>query len=371
MISYAQNFEDVVLWRVFHGVTDGFYVDVGAFHPEIDSVTKWFYDQGWSGVNIEPVPDSFAVLEKARPRDRNLRAAAGASSGIAQLTVFPASAALSSLYPSQTPAIDQFSHETIQVDVWPLREILEPYRHRPIHFLKIDAEGSERDVLLGMDFTHARPWVIVVESTAPMVKELSGSRRPERTSCQWNDVLEANGYQLAHFDGLNDFYVASEKRELAPELALPVCVFDDYELAAVVREREARQTLQDSHAGLARQVESLRSELAGRDTQLAGRDAQLAEQSDKLAAAQQKLAGLQTELDTAQSEIARLQQMLNVSDSTVTKLSGELAELATALKASRQREAASAQTLQQVLTSKSWRLLEPARRLRNLVLPHR
>ena len=72
MISYAQNFEDVILWRAFKDVNCGRYVDVGAFHPEIDSVTKWFYDQGWSGINIEPVPESFDALNAARSRDQNL-----------------------------------------------------------------------------------------------------------------------------------------------------------------------------------------------------------------------------------------------------------------------------------------------------------
>src|SRR5438477_8765804 len=40
MISYAQNFEDVLLARVFSAQTTGFYVDVGAHDPEIFSVTK-------------------------------------------------------------------------------------------------------------------------------------------------------------------------------------------------------------------------------------------------------------------------------------------------------------------------------------------
>src|SRR5579864_1145879 len=100
MISYAQNFEDVMLWRVLRHITCGLYVDVGAFHPEIDSVTKWFYDQGWTGINVEPVPDSFALLQLERPKDRNVCAAAGATAGVAQMTVFRNSKGLSSLCPT-------------------------------------------------------------------------------------------------------------------------------------------------------------------------------------------------------------------------------------------------------------------------------
>ena len=55
VISYAQNFEDVMLWRALQHVGAGYYVDIGANDPVVDSVTRWFYEQGWSGLNIEPV----------------------------------------------------------------------------------------------------------------------------------------------------------------------------------------------------------------------------------------------------------------------------------------------------------------------------
>ena len=76
-ISYAQNFEDVILWRVLKDIDSGFYVDVGANGPVFDSVTKAFYDKGWRGINIEPMPDYYEKLSADRPRDINLMLAAG------------------------------------------------------------------------------------------------------------------------------------------------------------------------------------------------------------------------------------------------------------------------------------------------------
>lgn len=64
--TYAQNFEDVLLWRALRHVPEGRYVDVGAGHPELHSVTKLFYDAGWSGINIEPVPELAHALAKQR-----------------------------------------------------------------------------------------------------------------------------------------------------------------------------------------------------------------------------------------------------------------------------------------------------------------
>ncbi len=54
--SYAQNFEDVMLWRALRHIDQGYYIDVGAWSPELDSVTKAFYEHGWHGINVEPNP---------------------------------------------------------------------------------------------------------------------------------------------------------------------------------------------------------------------------------------------------------------------------------------------------------------------------
>ncbi len=67
MISYAQNQEDVLLNRVFQGLSDGFYIDVGANDPVVDSVTKLFYDRGWTGINVEPDENCWRRLERSAP----------------------------------------------------------------------------------------------------------------------------------------------------------------------------------------------------------------------------------------------------------------------------------------------------------------
>ncbi|RDH40967.1 MAG: hypothetical protein CFE62_000985 [Candidatus Aquirickettsiella gammari] len=71
VLPYAQNLEEVVLWRALQHVKKGFYIDVGAYSPDEDSVTKLFYDKGWSGANIEPNPEYHAELVRKRPRDKN------------------------------------------------------------------------------------------------------------------------------------------------------------------------------------------------------------------------------------------------------------------------------------------------------------
>jgi hypothetical protein len=61
---------DVIVARVYGAGTDGFYVDVGAGDPVNMSVTKWSYDLGWNGINVEPNSTLFQRLVDARPREK-------------------------------------------------------------------------------------------------------------------------------------------------------------------------------------------------------------------------------------------------------------------------------------------------------------
>ena len=71
--SFAQNGEDVVLWRALGYLPKGQWIDVGANDPDSDSVTRVFSDAGWTGINIEPMEPVFSNLCQRRPNDINLR----------------------------------------------------------------------------------------------------------------------------------------------------------------------------------------------------------------------------------------------------------------------------------------------------------
>ena len=67
IISYAQNFEDVLLWRALGHIEHGCYVDIGAHDPVVDSVSKVFYEHGWRGIHVEPLPVYCDALRRDRP----------------------------------------------------------------------------------------------------------------------------------------------------------------------------------------------------------------------------------------------------------------------------------------------------------------
>lgn len=221
-ISYAQNYEDVMLWRALKHVKNGFYIDVGANDPLEHSVTKAFYDRGWRGINIEPLKSHHQDLIEARPNDINLLCAAGSVSGQVDLW----ECEVRGWSTSSSDVIhqhEQAGHTGVlhKVQVFPLADICEQHAKGEIHFLKIDVEGFEKDVLQGMNFRKFRPWIVVVEATKP--------NSTEEKHQDWEALIVSNDYVFAYADGLNRFYVSKEQsKSLLASLRYPPNVFDDY-----------------------------------------------------------------------------------------------------------------------------------------------
>ena len=89
MISYAQNFEDVMLWRALGHVENGFYIDIGAQDPIVDSVSLAFYEKGWRGIHVEPTPRYAGMLRDHRPEDTVIQAAVGKTAGVLKFFEIP------------------------------------------------------------------------------------------------------------------------------------------------------------------------------------------------------------------------------------------------------------------------------------------
>ncbi|HJP76809.1 MAG TPA: FkbM family methyltransferase [Pseudonocardiaceae bacterium] len=231
MISYAQNGEDVVLARLFAGRTTGRYVDVGASDPVKDSVTKHFYDLGWRGINIEPIPAVAAALRAARPQDVTLQIALGAQAGDIELHLVTDKEGWSTTDDTLAESYrGELRIQDVPVRMRTLADVLTEYPG-PVDFLKIDVEGAEEAVLRGADWTVHRPRVVVVEATKP------GSPTPVHQS--WDPLLVEAGYRCVLFDGLNRFYAQESDTEAREVLAAPANIFDDYETVDVAQRRAA------------------------------------------------------------------------------------------------------------------------------------
>jgi FkbM family methyltransferase len=221
MISYAQNFEDVMIARLFPRDYRGFYIDIGAADPVYLSVTKHFYDCGWSGVNVEPLPHFFERLEANRTRDVNLRAAVGSVEGRGEFFEVielrensTSNKEVMSLLKEQGRTIR--SHD---VELITLKEICERFAgDRVIDFMKLDIEGGELEVLQSADWQRFRPIVLVIEGVV-----VNGR---QQNWMSWESVVVEHGYQKVWFDGLNNFYLRHESLHLKEHFQLPPNVFD-------------------------------------------------------------------------------------------------------------------------------------------------
>lgn len=228
MISYAQAKEDILLWRCLAGRVShdvGFYIDVGANDPEIDSVTKVFYEHGWRGINIDASPDWYARLCEGRPRDVNIQAVVTEKPGPMQFhDIVGHQLGTVVEHFADRHAAGGAIKKTRVVEGVTLANICERHAPAEIHFLKIDVEGHEGAVLRGMDFHRFRPWLLVIEATEP--------NTDIPTFAEWDGLVLGRGYKFAYTDVLNRYYVAEEHPELLPHLALPA---DDYIRAADLR----------------------------------------------------------------------------------------------------------------------------------------
>ncbi|HEX8769901.1 MAG TPA: FkbM family methyltransferase, partial [Acidimicrobiales bacterium] len=223
MRSYAQNHEDVLLARLFPPGLTGFYIDVGANDPIHNSVTKYFYDSGWHGINIEPAAGPFERLVEERPRDVNLNIGLSDQPGTLTFHEFPPESSGGSTFSAAQAEWHLNSgipSSPRPVEIKTLAEVCEEHVTGEIDFLSVDVEGLERQVLEGGDWKRWRPRVVLVEATQPTTTI--------PTHEEWEPVLIEAGYLFGAFDGLNRYYVREEDRQLLPALATPVNVTDDY-----------------------------------------------------------------------------------------------------------------------------------------------
>lgn len=362
-ISYAQNFEDVMLWRALKHIENGYYIDVGAWSPDFDSVTHAFYERGWQGINVEPNPGSHAQLQTRRTRDINLRVAVGDRLGTQTMSLLHGTG-LSTLDESiaQKHASVGWTVEKQEVEVTTLAALWEEYvpEGQGVHFLKVDVEGSEEAVLRGNNWSKYRPWIVIVEATLPMSQQENYGA--------WEPILLTASYHFAYADGLNRFYIANEHDELLPAFKYPPNVFDDFKLnvqqqaeikaqqatTALMAEQEHTMWLENELNTTKERVEELAAENALVRDQSARFEAELTEKSQVLNSTIQAL-------NEEQKRAHRLENELNAVKTKTDELNSEVHHWWTVADDT-------SRELRAMQTSYCWRITRPLRNAFDILL---
>jgi FkbM family methyltransferase len=371
-VSYAQNYEDVMLLRALRGVQRGFYIDVGAQDPINDSVTKMFYERGWRGINIEPVSHWFERLLTDRPHDINLQLAVSDAPG--QLHLFEVvDSGLSTTDPefAQRHAQAGFRIRESDVGCVTLDHICEVHGVSDVHFLKIDCEGAEAAALRGISLNRIRPWIILLEATEP------NSQKPAYT--EWEPLLTQRSYQFAYADGLNRFYVADEHSELLGAFSYPPNIFDKFIRAPEAFAHGHLREVQDRLAIAidAQHMERLHAENERREVALVElrgvleeRECALTQANEALTQANEALAQSNEMMRHGADEVLRLHDETRLRAPEIDRLRHEIVvsdqevgRLHYAVEARNQEIGRLNAALQLIHQSISWRVTAPLRAL--------
>lgn len=324
LVSYSQNLEDILLWRALRDVPSGTYLDVGAQHPERDSVSKLFYDRGWRGIHVEANPTYADLLRVGRPDEVVVEAlvASVEASCKAEFYVI-AETGLSTGVPAIAGrhATEGRHVEGLEVSTTTLSAVLDKFGGAPVHWMKVDVEGMECQVLESWGSNALRPWIVVVESTLP-------NSQIENWE-EWIHLLTDRSYAEAYFDGLNRYFVHSSCADRVQAFVSPPCVFDGYAVtsshftAGLINHEAAQAILREKESQEAR-LTTLRSELedCSLHTRLAeqGKDAALERLKDSREALALADARLVNANANAARQLVEVLQLLQAEREAATSL---------------------------------------------------
>ena len=153
---FAENGEDVIIGNLFNHKNNGFYLDVGCYHPVRASLTHLLYKKGWSGVNIDISEDSINLFKIARPKDKNINI--GISNNIGEKFYYQSGSI------NQANSFKYYENvKKVKVQITTLNEIIKKLEIKKIDFLNIDAEYRDFEVLQSISLNTVRPTLITIE----------------------------------------------------------------------------------------------------------------------------------------------------------------------------------------------------------------
>jgi FkbM family methyltransferase len=179
-----------VIGKMFPGVTNGFFLDVGSGHGTIGSNTKALEELGWTGICVDPFPTH---MEGRTCRVEKVVV----SSRSGQVVKFHTHSGLGGI----ADTLGKWKAEAerspaVELTTVTLAEVLAGANAPSfIHFLSLDIEGAELDALKGVPFDKYRFGAMAIEHN---------EEEPKRTDLL--KFLDERGYQRVHTYRQDDFF---------------------------------------------------------------------------------------------------------------------------------------------------------------------
>ena len=191
--SYSAFGEDIEIKKHFKRNFNGFYVDVGCYHPIKGNNTLLLHQKGWTGINIDINKLSIELFNFCRPKDVNLNLSISKKK-IEKIYYQKELSLLNSIKKKQAKATFQGKILTKKIKSKFLNEVLaqSKFRNKKIDFLDIDAEGADFEVMNTLNFKKYDPKLISVEI---MPENLDLSKMDIKNSIIYKFLIKKN-YRL-------------------------------------------------------------------------------------------------------------------------------------------------------------------------------
>ena len=165
--------EDTAVLNYFKNKRNGFYVDVGCYHPIHRNNTYLLHKKNWNGINIDTSEFSIDLFNFIRPKDLNYNCAISNKNEIIKLFYQKKLSQLSTTEIDQAKIVFQGDIKETEIQAFTLDEILnrDKYKNFKIDFLDIDVEGADLKVLEGLSFEIYKPELVCVEIHEKEIKQ--------------------------------------------------------------------------------------------------------------------------------------------------------------------------------------------------------
>ena len=184
--------EDIFIRRFFKNTRNGFYVDIGCYHPIKGSLTYYLFKKGWNGLNIDLSKVSIDLFKIARPKDYNVNAAITDFDGD---TIYYENGAIN----QQNSLISNNQKKQIKIKAYKLETLLNNLNITNVDFLNVDVEGNDFKVISNFNFSKFRPKLISIEQNIYNSEELL------KLDC--HKLLTKNNYFLTSKIGVTCIYI--------------------------------------------------------------------------------------------------------------------------------------------------------------------
>ena len=163
--TYSMHGEDLVIQKYFKDLKNGFYVDLGCYHPIQYNNTLLLYQNGWTGINIDINNFSIKLFNHCRPNDINLNMAVSNKNGEIDFFYQKKLSLLSTIKKTQGDITFQGTIKKGKILSRTLTKILDEskYKNKKIDFLDLDIEGADLEALESLDFPRYEPKMICAE----------------------------------------------------------------------------------------------------------------------------------------------------------------------------------------------------------------